>query len=65
VLSSQRFLSREYLTRDGRWGVMDSMRWQGFWDWSTEQHLFKDSLGRDVHRNAVSVSGMFTNQFLL
>jgi NitT/TauT family transport system substrate-binding protein len=64
VYTSQHMLSREYLARDGHWGVMTSSRWRAFRDWICEQHLFKDSMGQDIARARLNIREMFTNQFL-
>jgi NitT/TauT family transport system substrate-binding protein len=65
VLASQQRVSKDYLTREGRWGVMTSAHWAAYWNWICEQHLFKNSLGDDVSRKSTDISRMFTNQFLL
>jgi NitT/TauT family transport system substrate-binding protein len=65
VSASQQRVSKDYLTREGRWGVMTSAHWASYWDWICQQHLLKNSFGDDVSRNSTDISRMFTNQFLL
>jgi NitT/TauT family transport system substrate-binding protein len=65
VLASQLKVAKNYLTREGRWGVMTSAHWASYWDWICEQHLFKNSFGDDVSHKSADISRMFTNQFLL
>ncbi len=65
VLASQQAVGREYLTREGRWGVMTSARWSLYWNWICQQHLCKNIHGDDVSRESVDANQMFTNQFLL
>jgi ABC-type nitrate/sulfonate/bicarbonate transport system substrate-binding protein len=65
VLASQLKVAKNYLTREGRWGVMTSAHWASYWDWICEQHLFKNNFGDDVSHKSADISRMFTNQFLL
>ena len=65
VLASQQVVAKNYLTREGRWGVMTSARWSAFWDWICQQHLLKNNYGYDIMRESADVNRMFTNQFLL
>lgn len=39
VTQSQQWLSTQYLTDDGKWGVIDSDRWNSFYAWLWENEL--------------------------
>ena len=55
VYASQEYLSKEYIADAQKWGVFDSDRWSGFFEWLNENNLLEEKIDPDYG---------FTNEYL-
>ena len=55
VYASQKYLSKEYIADAQQWGVFDSDRWSGFFEWLNENNLLEEKIDPDYG---------FTNEYL-
>lgn len=44
VLASQKYLSQEYKAEVDRWGYIDPVRWNGFYNWLNEEGLMEENI---------------------
>ena len=55
VMRSQKLISKEYISDAPSWGVIDSKRWNAFYNWLFENNLINEKIAEDAG---------FTNEFL-
>lgn len=55
VLASQKYLANEYKAEVSRWGYIDPVRWNGFYNWLSDENLLEE----DIHDNTG-----FSNDYL-
>jgi ABC-type nitrate/sulfonate/bicarbonate transport system substrate-binding protein len=57
VYSSQEWMSKEYLDENGKWGIIDSNRWNTFYTWLYENQLTtKDLTGKGFNNEWIKTS---------
>lgn len=64
VMESLQELAPALLTAAGRWGVMESERWQGFVTWIEQQGLIVDRDGQPIPLAPETYRELFTNELL-
>ena len=56
VLESQKWLSKQYCTQEGKWGIIDANRWDAFYSWLYENQVIEEEIPKGFG---------FTNDFVV
>ncbi|CAE7517718.1 thiY [Symbiodinium natans] len=62
--ASSSCIAKQFLTPDGKWGFMDSKRWDDFVNFLCLSGIVRDRAGGAIPREAIKVESLFTNHFL-